>query len=54
VRMRTEGETETSFLESILFLRGFEIGDLRALCNDWTICILITPKVHGSDFRYNH
>jgi hypothetical protein len=30
------------------------IRDLRALCNGWTICVLIIPQVHESDFRYNH
>jgi hypothetical protein len=54
MRMRNEGETETSFLESILFLGFFLIGDLRALCNGWTIYVLIIPKVHESDLRNNH
>jgi hypothetical protein len=51
VSTRNVGETETSFLESILFLGGFSIEDLRAVCNGWTVCVLIIPKVHESDFR---
>jgi hypothetical protein len=53
-RMRNKGETKTYFLESALFFGGFLIGDLRALCNSWTVSVLIFPKVHESDFRNNH
>jgi hypothetical protein len=29
MRMRNEGETETCFLESVLFLGGFRLGTLE-------------------------
>jgi hypothetical protein len=41
--MRKEGETETYFLDSALFLGGFYVGDLRALYNGWKIYVLMYP-----------
>jgi hypothetical protein len=42
-RMRNEGETKAYFLDSALFLGVFLIGDLRDLCNGWTMYAFIYP-----------